>query len=143
MVQPYIFKFVIPPICWHLDKPYRLLLANSTFFFHFAVIVIAFYYDITSPSLFFVCSLSRSRWTKSCAGSYVLRSSCPPDNPPGVRPDTPMMIWNLAVSVAILRALQLVNSRELKVAICISPKKMASCIFYLFVMFFYLFTRFS
>ena len=54
-----------------------------------------------------------------------------------------MTIWNLADSAAILKALQLVNVHELKVAICISPKKMAFCDFYSFVMFFYLFAMFS
>ena len=54
-----------------------------------------------------------------------------------------MTIWNLVVSAAILRALQFLDTRELKAAICISPKKVASCDFYLFVMFFYLFARSS
>ena len=54
-----------------------------------------------------------------------------------------MTIWNLAISAAILKALQLVNACELKAAICISPKKMAFCDFYSFVMFFYLFAMFS
>ena len=81
---------------------------------------------------------------------YMLRSSSLPDSPPGIHPDTSLsdVCWTnddleLSRVNGDMKALQLVNARELKAAICISPKKMTSCDFYLFVMFSYLFARFS
>ena len=105
---------------------------------------IAFYSDDI------VCSsLSHSRWTKSCTGMCCDCLVCLTVLLVFVRilhlamSVGRMMIWNLTISAAILRALQLVNSSELKAAICISPKKMPSCDFYSFVIFFYLLARFS
>ena len=139
----------------HLDKPYGFLLifwrisssSNSKSFFQFAIIVIAFYCD--APSLSFVCSLSRSQWTKSCTGICCDRLVCLTALLVSIwilhlaMSVGQIMIWNLADLAVILRALQLVNSCKLKAVICISPKKMPSYGFYLFVMFFCLFARFS
>ena len=98
---------------------------------------------------------------------YVLHLSCLPDSPPGVRPGSPpddvswsdyhLELSHFSSDSAVVDLTmpqpkrKLTNycapvpavTRKWKAAICISPKKIAYWDFYLFVIFFYLFARFS